>query len=357
MPLLRAARSYRSIKMRLLHTGQHYDYQMSRIFFKDLELPKPDIYLGIGGGTLTDQTARMMRAFEPVLVKEKPDIVMVVGDVNSTLAATMVAVQYRVPVAHIEAGMRSFDRSMPEEINRVVTDTLSDWLFAPSDYAQDNLLAEGISAERIFVVGNIMIDTLKVHLSRIKKKASYRRLGLIPNQYALLTLHRVANVDEQETLKNIIKAIHELSHYLPVVFPAHPRTQKQIKRLGLKRYFNKGQFKGRGIWRIDPLGYLDWLSLVLNARLVFTDSGGVQEETTMLKIPCLTIRDTTEWLDTLSQGTNRLVGVKPEQIIKQGRRIILDRNKKYTKIKVPELWDGHTAQRIIKTLATRYSCR
>lgn len=344
----------------LVHTGQHYDYQMSKIFFEELDISKPDIYLGVGSGTHAEQTGKIMIEFEKVLLKGKPDLVIVVGDVNSTLAAALAAVKLCIPVAHVEAGLRSYDREMPEEINRVLTDAVSDYLFTPSSDADDNLTKEGIPEEKIYLVGDVMIDSLLYNKERAKKSNILAKLGLMQSShltshpsritdYALLTLHRPSNVDDKESFLKIFKALKEISQKIPIIFPAHPRTKKQIKRFGLENYFNYTPVfpLDSRINCIDPLGYLDFLNLEINSKFVMTDSGGIQEETTVLDVPCLTLRDTTERPITLTQGTNTLVWNDTEKIIKEAFEILEGRGRKG---KCPQLWDGKAAQRIISFL-------
>ncbi|MBW2040335.1 MAG: UDP-N-acetylglucosamine 2-epimerase (non-hydrolyzing), partial [Deltaproteobacteria bacterium] len=325
-PLVRAIEEYNAsvpseggrIDYLLVHTGQHYDFNMSDSFFKDLKLPQPHIYLGVGSGTHAEQTGKVMMEFEKVLLQEGPDLVVVVGDVNSTLACTLVSVKLNIPVAHVEAGLRSFDRSMPEEINRLVTDALSTYLFTPSPDADENLLKEGVPAGRIYQVGDIMVDSLLFHLDEAKKSDILARLGLLkgsspsPNSvvpYALLTLHRPSNVDNRQSLQKILSALELIAPKIPIIFPIHPRTQKQLGLFNLqdKILFHDidqvAELSSPGIHGFDPLGYLDFLSLMISARFVLTDSGGIQEETTVLGVPCLTLRDTTERPITISEGT------------------------------------------------------
>jgi UDP-N-acetylglucosamine 2-epimerase (non-hydrolysing) len=327
----------------LVHTGQHYDADMSDAFFRDLELPAPDIHLGVGSAPRAQQLAEIAARFEPVVSKEKPDWVMVVGDVNSTLACARVARKLGIKVAHVEAGLRSFDVAMPEEANRVETDRLADLLFTPSIDADQNLIAEGIAPERIRLVGNIMIDSLKQHLGRARASQITADLGLTNSDYAVLTLHRPSNVDEPIVFKRILDAVAEISRRLPVVFPAHPRTRKNISRLELSARVNKMS----GLRLIEPLGYLDFLSLYSGARLVLTDSGGIQEETTVLGIPCLTLRENTERPITVTLGTNRVVGTDPEKITAGALAALAE--KPGQPVTIP-LWDGHTAERIIADL-------
>ncbi len=325
---------------RLAHTGQHYDETMSAAFFRDLRMPEPDINLETRAGTHAQQTARVMLAFEEVLIIQQPDWMVVVGDVNSTLACALVASKLNVRIAHVEAGLRSFDRTMPEEINRVLTDQLSDLLLTPSEDADANLRREGIPVERIMRVGNVMIDTLFQQLDRAQSSIILNDLKLLPREFAVLTLHRPANVDDPETLRRICYAIGEIARDLPVVFPAHPRTQARMSEFGISA--------PAGVRVVDPLGYLDFLRLWSSARLALTDSGGLQEETTALGIPCLTLRENTERPITIEQGTNRLVGSEPARIIGAAREILS--NGALYKGRAPELWDGHAAERIVEAL-------
>jgi UDP-N-acetylglucosamine 2-epimerase (non-hydrolysing) len=328
----------------VVHTGQHYDAGMSAAFLDDLDLPPPDVFLEVGSASHAAQTAAVMERFEPVVIKEKPDWVVVVGDVNSTLACALVCAKLGVRVAHVEAGLRSRDRTMPEEINRVLTDQISDLLFTPSADADENLLAEGIAAERIRLVGNVMIDSLYKHLERARTSAIKEQLGLADKSYGVLTLHRPANVDEPETFGRILQALEKICEQLPVVFPVHPRTRKTIAELGL------GTRVGRinGLRLIEPLGYLDFLSLYSGARLVLTDSGGIQEETTVLDIPCLTLRENTERPITVKSGTNTIVGTNPEKITAAAFAALNGTAKRAGNI--PPLWDGHAAERIVDAL-------
>jgi len=330
----------------LVHTGQHYDYEMSQVFFHNLELPRPDIHLGVGSGTHAEQTGKIMMELERVLLTHKPDVVVVVGDVNSTLAAALTAVKLHIPVAHVEAGLRSFDQTMPEEINRLLTDAISDYLFTHSPDANENLEREGIPQQKIFLVGNVMVDSLLCYKPKAEQSQILRQLGLTENGYALLTLHRPSNVDEKESLLRIIKALEHISREIPIVFPAHPRTQKRLKEFDL---FNQSPVTSDQFLLIEPLGYLDFLNLEINANFVMTDSGGIQEETTVLNIPCLTLRDTTERPVTITEGTNTLVGNNSEKVITEASKILNGKGKRGS---CPELWDGKAAARIIKILAT-----
>jgi UDP-N-acetylglucosamine 2-epimerase (non-hydrolysing) len=330
----------------LVHTGQHYDAAMSDAFFRDLEMFEPDVYLGVGSGSHAAQTAAIMQAFEPILIQERPDWVIVVGDVNSTLACGLVSVKLGIKVAHVEAGLRSRDRTMPEEINRLLTDQLADLLLTPSTDADQNLLAEGIPAERIRFVGNIMIDSLLGQLDRARQSTARVDLGLTDRDYAVLTLHRPSNVDETTAFVYIIEALEEISRRLPVVFPAHPRTRKMISELGLTDRIEKI----KDLLLIDPVGYLDFLQLLNGARLVLTDSGGIQEETTVLGIPCVTLRENTERPITVEMGTNIIAGTNPANIIKAALGA-LDHPPDRSAPRIPPLWDGHTADRILDALS------
>jgi UDP-N-acetylglucosamine 2-epimerase (non-hydrolysing) len=328
----------------VVHTGQHYDAAMSDSFFRELELPQPDVHLGVGSASHAAQTAAVMERFEPVVIKEKPDWVIVVGDVNSTLACALVSVKLGVKVAHVEAGLRSRDRTMPEEINRLLTDQLADLLFTPSEDAGENLRAEGIPAERIRFVGNIMIDSLLKHLPRSQQSTVVNDLGLRERDYAVLTLHRPANVDDASTFARILEALEEISKHLPIIFPVHPRTKKTIAELG----FSERIAKANNLRLIEPLGYIHFLGLCSKARLVLTDSGGIQEETTVLGIPCVTLRESTERPITVTMGTNTIAGTDPTRI-SEAAFSALDRPMAEN-VRVPPLWDGHTAERILDCL-------
>ena len=356
----------------LVHTGQHYDAQMSDAFFADLELPRPDVFLGAGSGSHGEQTAEIMRRFEPVLVKDNPDALLVVGDVNSTLGCALVAAKLpsragsRPLIAHVEAGLRSLDRSMPEEINRILTDQISDMLFVTEKSAIRNLRAEGVPQARVFFVGNTMIDSLREHECKAELSSVLDRIGIERGQYVLLTLHRAANVDDRESFLEIIAGLRELANSHAIIFPAHPRTQKQIHELGLDSYFRfSPSFENRkgacpelaegwgnrekGIRMIDPQGYLDFLCLMKSARLVVTDSGGIQEETTALGVPCVTVRDNTERPVTIELGTNVLAGTRRETIQRAIQKQLAFRRQ----TQIPELWDGRAGARIVGILADR----
>lgn len=345
-PLIRQLQKYKNFfETKIIHTGQHYDYELNKVFFHDLEIPQPDYFLGVGSGTHAYQTAKIMIKFENVCMNEKPDLVIVVGDVNSTLAASLVSAKLYTRVAHIEAGLRSFDRTMPEEINRIVTDSLSEYLFTTCQEAGQNLKREGIAKEKIFFVGNVMIDTLRSLKAKAANQKALKEFDLQAKKFALLTLHRPSNVDNKDSLKRILKALKEVSKSIAVIFPAHPRTSKQIMTFGFQNYF-----KNYNIRLIKPLGYLAFLNLMINSKFVLTDSGGIQEETTALNIPCLTLRKNTERPITISSGTNIIVGNDEKRIIHESKRVI---NGSYKKGHLPLLWDGKSAQRIVNILVKR----
>jgi UDP-N-acetylglucosamine 2-epimerase (non-hydrolysing) len=338
-PLLRELLARGGFESCLVHTGQHYDPTMSQSFFRDLGIPEPDINLGVGSGPHGEQTAQVLTQVERLLLERRPDAVLVVGDVNSTLAATLAAVKLNIPVAHVEAGLRSGDREMPEEINRLLTDAVATWLFVTEPAAQANLRREGVAEHRIHLVGNVMIDTLLEHLDRARKLDTLQRLGLHSRGYALLTLHRPSNVDDPRQLRQLFDVLEEIHEKVPIVFPVHPRTAAAIQNL----------FGGEepALRLVEPLGYLDFLCLMADAKLVLTDSGGIQEETTALGVACLTLRDTTERPITVTEGTNTIVGSDPATIRAEASKI-LDGNGKSGR--VPELWDGRAASRIIDVL-------
>ena len=334
-PLMDALKDVSGLRQVLVNTGQHYDEAMAKGFIRELSLPIPDRDLEVGSASHAVQTANVMIRFEQTCLEERPDLVVVVGDVNSTMAATLVAAKLMIPVAHVEAGLRSFDRTMPEEINRIVTDRLADILLTPSRDGDENLLREGVAAERIHFVGNIMIDTLRRHLPTATLDRVADRVDVADGGYAVLTLHRPSNVDERATFTKILSAVATIAADVPVVFPVHPRTQARVKEAGLSDFLN-------GVQVTPPLGYIDFLSLTSHAKLVLTDSGGLQEETTALGIPCLTLRENTERPITVSHGTNTIVGTETSRIV-EGYRAAMRRETPAAK---PELWDGHTAERI-----------
>ena len=343
-PIIREmAKNPDEFKQMLVHTGQHYDENMSQVFFQELDLPRPDVNLGVGSGSHAWQTAQVMLRFEPVVLEFKPDWVLVVGDVNSTLACALVCAKLGVKVGHVEAGLRSFDRTMPEEFNRLLTDQIADLLLTPSRDADENLLREGISRERIHFVGNVMIDSLVWYLDKARASSILDELRLEPGAYVVVTLHRPSNVDHREILVGILEALMEIQRRLPVIFPAHPRTQERLAEFGLETMVAAAP----GLRLMEPLGYIDFLRLHSQARLVLTDSGGIQEETTYLGIPCLTLRANTERPVTITQGTNQLVSSRPEAILKATWEVLDGRRPAGT---VPELWDGRTAERIVQYL-------
>lgn len=351
LPALESTGAWRTF---LIHTGQHYDAEMSQLFFDQLGLPRPDVNLGIGSDSQASQTARIMLALEKVASELQPDLVVVVGDVNSTLAGALVAAKLQVPVAHVEAGLRSFDRSMPEEINRLLADAVSDYLFATEPAAVDNLQREGIPAERIFLVGNVMIDTLRRFLPVAERSRIHETLelplptGSSSNSYAVVTLHRPSNVDEEAQLSALVDLFEQIAATIPIVFPVHPRTRLHLQRLGLPGRTQKSDTRLR---LLPPLGYLDFLALLQKATFVLTDSGGIQEETTVLGVPCLTLRRNTERPITVSDGTNQVVGTDLERIQQAVDNILSGESKRG---QVPKLWDGKAAERIAAVVTEKF---
>ncbi len=354
----------------LVHTGQHYDANMSDFFFNDLDLPEPDLFLGVGSGSHSVQTARVMERFETVLLQEKPDVVLVVGDVNSTLACALVTKKtllsaasgangFIPKLAHVEAGLRSFDRTMPEEINRLVTDSLSDFLFTTEESANQNLIREGLESEKVYLVGNVMIDTLLRYRAKAEQSTILSDLQLLQNgmgikPYAVLTLHRPSNVDNRSAFCRILEGLLEITQHIPLVFPAHPRTIKMIQQWDLGDFFIDHSIEGPEPWdsriRIrlsPPLGYLDFLRLMSCARVILTDSGGIQEESTILGVSCITLRENTERPVTVDQGTNVLVGSDPKKIVEEFKKVLSGEGKPR---RVPKFWDGRAAQRIVRVL-------
>ncbi|MDE2054914.1 MAG: UDP-N-acetylglucosamine 2-epimerase (non-hydrolyzing) [Xanthomonadaceae bacterium] len=343
-PLFHALHGQPWCKLRLVHTGQHYDKNMSEAFFRDLKLPSPDLHLGVGSGSHAEQTANVMLAYEQACVADRPDLVVVVGDVNSTLACALVGSKLRITVAHLEAGLRSRDRDMPEEINRLVTDTVADVLWTPSPDGDENLLAEGVAPDKITRVGNIMIDSYELMRGAIEASVERKRLGLLGREYGVVTLHRPSNVDESAPLAALVRQLKAVAVRLPLVFPVHPRTRKNLEAFGLWPELAEAP----GVTLIEPLGYVDFMNLVCGARLTITDSGGVQEETTYLGIPCLTLRTTTERPITVTEGTNRLVAVYA--LARTVEEILAGC---WTHGRKPALWDGHTAARVAADIRRR----
>jgi len=338
-PLMAAFRKRPVFQPILIHTGQHYDEKMSDLFFRQLEIPEPDENLEVGSGSHAAQTAGIMTRFEGVLERHRPDAVLVVGDVNSTVACGLTAVKAGIPLIHVEAGLRSFDRTMPEEINRIVTDAISDWLFCSEEEGVRNLLREGRPPERIHMTGNVMIDTLMRHREKARQTGMVNRLGLVPRGYALLTLHRPSNVDDPAILARVMGSLDRIAREVPIVFPVHPRTRSRLETLGQR-------WNGQWHW-VEPLGYLEFLALMDQARLVLTDSGGVQEETTALGVPCITLRENTERPVTLRLGTNRLAGTDPSRIWEAFQTVLRE---PVGTGALPPLWDGKAADRIVDIL-------
>lgn len=343
-PIIEAMNKYpEKIRHILVHTGQHYDERMSKAFFNDLGMPKPDIDLEVGSGSHAEQTARIMIAFEKVCLEQKPDLVIVVGDVTSTMACAITAKKLGIVVAHVEAGLRSRDMTMPEEINRLCTDVICDFLFTTDHFADENLRAEGVPEEKIFFVGNVMIDTLIKHKAIASTLPLIREWGLEPGNFATLTLHRPSNVDNLEIFNGIMETIFEISREIPVIFPIHPRTRKMLEasKINLKTDERKN------LRLIEPLGYLEFLHLNMNAKLVITDSGGLQEETTVLGVPCITVRNNTERPITCTEGTNLVVGSQKEKILEAAQNIL---SGQFKSGKIPAKWDGQAAERIVEIL-------
>jgi UDP-N-acetylglucosamine 2-epimerase (non-hydrolysing) len=355
-PLLAELRLHKDIEPVLVHTGQHYDYSMSQVFFDQLRLPHPDYNLEVGSGKHYAQTAEIMRKFGELVEHDRPDMVVVAGDVKSTVACALVAAKERIPVAHVEAGLRSFDRTMPEELNRILTDTLSDLLFTTEESANQNLSNEGVPPGKVFFVGNLMIDSLVRAMERSRVSSLRSELGLNGQSYAVLTLHRPSNVDDQDQLRRTLDAIAQVAQRIPIVFPAHPRTARNIeaarKAVGLRtvKTWSGGQIARPGLWMMPPASYLDFLDLIQHAVMVITDSGGVQEETTFLGVPCLTYRDNTERPVTVSMGTNKVVGCDPRRLLNHALHVLENGSPDRSAILRPPLWDGQTAPRIVHIL-------
>ncbi|NOT54890.1 MAG: UDP-N-acetylglucosamine 2-epimerase (non-hydrolyzing) [Deltaproteobacteria bacterium] len=349
-PLIKEMRRYADIESILIHTGQHYDVRMAGQFFEDLQIPLPDVSLEVGSGSHAAQTSDVMKRIESVFAEFAPDVVVVVGDVNSTLAAALTAAKLQIPVAHVEAGLRSFDRTMPEEINRLVTDAIADYLFVTEESGQQNLLREGVGEQKIFFVGNVMIDSLESSRASWEKSLLHTRLGVERKQYGIVTLHRPSNVDDEGTLRGLLEALGEIAQQIPLIFPVHPRTRGRLQTLtGLRHplWFGAENLPAKGICCLEPVGYLDFMALVAGARIVLTDSGGLQEETSALGVPCLTLRANTERPVTVTHGTNQLVGTVPQEITKAALSTL---SSVRTDFQVPPLWDGKAAQRIVAIL-------
>jgi UDP-N-acetylglucosamine 2-epimerase (non-hydrolysing) len=339
-PVIRALGRRNDLHQTFIHTGQHYDANMSDVFFQQLGMPEPDVNLEVGSGSHARQTAEVMSRFEPVVLEYQPDLVLVYGDVNSTMAAALVCAKLLIPVGHVEAGLRSFDRTMPEEINRLLTDQVAALLFTPSADGDENLLREGVAAEKICFVGNVMIDTLVRLLPVAEESTIMTDLGLGAQGYGLVTLHRPSNVDDPAMLAAIMQALHDISRDLPLVFPVHPRTRQRLEKATIQRSTSH-------VHLVDPLGYIDFLALQRHAMLLITDSGGIQEETTFLGVPCLTVRENTERPITATLGTNTLVGQDMHRLRTEVRRILVGDRKRG---QVPPLWDGHAAERIAEAM-------
>jgi len=345
-PLMAQYTKYSQIEPLLVHTGQHYDEKMSDLFFRQLDIPKPDINLEVGSASHAVQTAEIMKAFEPMVLEHKPDAVLVVGDVNSTIACGLVAVKLGVKLVHVEAGLRSFDRMMPEEINRVVTDSISDLLFCTEQSGVDNLVHEGISKDRIFLVGNVTIDTLLKNKAKAENSNILNQLNLNGSTFAVLTLHRPSNVDDAIVFGQILDALVVIQNDMPIIFPVHPRTRKNLYSISLGDRVDGMS----GLRLLEPVGYLDFLKLMSSAKIVLTDSGGIQEETTILGIPCLTLRENTERPVTVKIGSNQIVGTDTSKIIHTYKQAI---NGGWRKPQIPPLWDGLASERIVKILLDR----
>lgn len=347
-PIVRALRARGGLGYKIVHTGQHYDREMNDVFFEELGIPAPDIFMGAGGGTHAQQTAKIMLAFEELCQSDRPDVVLVVGDVNSTLACSIVAKKLNIRVAHVEAGLRSGDLTMPEEINRLVTDSISDWFFVTEPSGVENLLSEGKSASSIHYVGHVMVDNVLFQAERLNDSeySSYNNFSVLPGdeRYGVLTLHRPSNVDDCETMNRICSALREIAEILPIVFPVHPRTRASIEKFSIDF--------GPNIKLIGPQSYMSFLRLWKDAVVVLTDSGGLQEETTALGVPCITIRENTERPVTVTEGTNVLVGTDRNRIVEEAFRILRGEGKRGSR---PELWDGNAAYRIVDVLSREIS--
>ncbi len=346
-PVVKALARREDMTAKLVHTGQHYSDSMSKVFLEDLDLPEPDIQLRAKTGSSAERIASILVGFDRVVSEAKPDAVIVVGDVDSTLAAAIAAAKRGTPLAHVEAGLRSFDRNMPEEINRIIIDSLSDLLFTTSLEANRNLQSEGVASDKVHFVGNVMIDSLCAQRERARFLKTPARLGLENDGYALVTLHRPSNVDDPGVLSILVDTLVNLQKRIPMVFPVHPRTRNRLEDFGFMPILDEAPY----LRVLEPLGYLQFLDLMMNARLILTDSGGIQEEATFLGVPCLTLRTNTERPETVTQGTNELVGTDPDRIISATVKILSGAGKTGS---VPDLWDGHAAERIVEILAQSY---
>lgn len=352
-PIMAEMRRHSELNPVLIHTGQHYDFAMSQVFLEQLKLGEPDYNLQVGSGTHHAQTAEVMKRFGELVQTDRPDLIVVAGDVNSTMACALVGAKELIPVAHVESGLRSFDRTMPEEINRVVTDSVSDILFTTESSAAENLLHEGIDPNKIHFVGNVMIDSLIFALDTARKSPLRERLGLQRARYIVLTLHRPANVDDPARLRGALEAIAKISEDLPVIFPIHPRTAARAMELGItamKAWDGTQRVPAKGIWTMPPASYIDFLGLVDSAAMVITDSGGIQEETTYLGVPCLTFRDNTERPVTVTEGTNRLIGTDPQNLLREARLALSQGFERANSYTPPNLWDGHASERIVEII-------
>jgi UDP-N-acetylglucosamine 2-epimerase (non-hydrolysing) len=354
-PLVAEMRLHPELQPVLVHTGQHYDYSMSQVFFDQLNIPEPDYNLEVGSGTHHAQTAEIIRRFGELVQHDRPDMLLVVGDVNSTIACALVAAKESIPVVHVEAGLRSFDRNMPEEINRVLTDAISDLLFTTEESGNQNLANEGVSPDNVFFVGNLMIDSLVGALEAARQSPLRSKLGVAKRGYAVLTLHRPSNVDDPSQLVGTLSALAEVAKHIPIIFPVHPRTQQKIAASGFSStnsWDGTTAIPAQGIWTMPPASYMDFLGLVDSAAMVITDSGGIQEETTYLGVPCLTYRNNTERPVTVTMGTNRLIGAEPAAIVRHASEVLQNKSKRngVEAHTPPPLWDGRAAPRIVRAL-------
>ncbi len=350
-PIIAEMRRHSDLHPVLVHTGQHYDFAMSQVFLQQLDLGEPDYNLQVGSGTHHSQTAQVIRTFGELVQNDRPDMIVVAGDVNSTVACALVGAKELIPVAHIESGLRSFDRQMPEEVNRVITDAIADLLFTTEQSAARNLMQEGVPSEKIFFTGNVMIDSLVTALAAARRSTILDQLGVRPQKYAVLTLHRPSNVDDPERLQSTLRAISEIAKDIPVIFPIHPRTAGRVSSLrieNIRDWSGTAAIGSQGIWTVPPASYLDFLCLMDSSAMMITDSGGVQEETTYLGIPCLTYRDNTERPVTITNGTNRLIGTSPAELVIAAKKALSEKHRNGHV--PPPLWDGHAAERIVRVI-------